>query len=93
VSQVARYHFTRHFNKQFAKLSPRRQAQVRQTLRLAMVDLDDPRLRLHELKGPFAGTYSISAGGDLRIHCGLITDEQAIVASLQAVGTHSQLYG
>jgi len=50
-------------------------------------------LRLHELKGDYAGTVSISAGGDLRIRMELREEDGVTIAILQSVGTHSQLYG
>ena len=96
MRHVARYRFGREFKKLYGKLPPRKQAAVNEALKRALADLDDPRLRLHALKGEFVGTYSLSAGGDLRIHLRLLEEmvdgETVLIASLQAVGTHSQLY-
>ena len=91
--RIDRLDLSRRFEKQIAKLPARKRARVREALRLAVADPDDPRLRLHELKGEFAGTYSISAGGDLRVHFRLIEEDGVSIANLHAVGTHSQLYG
>jgi hypothetical protein len=58
-----------------------------------MEDLTATGLDLHGLKGPLAGTYSISAGGDLRIHFEPQETSSGLVALLTTVDTHSQLYG
>ena len=86
------FHATKNFLKRLAALPARKQIKVKEALKLALTDSDNPRLRLHELKGEHLGTYSISAGGDLRIHFELVTSNGKTIASLQAVGTHSQLY-
>jgi len=87
------YHFTKRFLKRFTDLPPGKQIKVTQALTLAVADPYDPSLRLHALKGEYAGTYSISAGGDLRIHFEMTDKDGESIASLQSVGTHSQLYG
>jgi addiction module RelE/StbE family toxin len=48
-----------------------------------------PHLRVHALKGKWAGCQSISAGGDLRVHFLL---EGKVMMICTAVGSHSQLY-
>jgi len=47
------------------------------------------QLRNHPLKGEWSGYRSISAGGDCRIPCRIISKEEVIFT---AVGTHNQLY-
>ncbi len=47
------------------------------------------QLRLHQLKGELYPQFSISAGGDLRLHF-LKSDPETIVFT--AIGTHAQLY-
>jgi len=91
--KIDRFHFTKRFLKQLERLGAPQQARVQAALAQANVDLDLPSLRLHELKGEYAGTHSISAGGDLRIHIELFDEDGQTIASLQSVGTHSQLYG
>jgi len=83
---------TKQFTTQLSRLSPHQQARVKQALCQVLVDLSDPQLRAHRLKGQFAGTISISAGGDLRIHLRLVGGGGSTVAIVDAVGTHSQLY-
>lgn len=46
-------------------------------------------LRLHALTGEWENHFSISAGGDLRIHLKYIEELNVLVVT---VGTHSQLY-
>ena len=64
---------------------------VKAALAAASVDLFDPTLRFHELKGAKAGTVSVNAGGDLRVLFRLNNDSE-VVALLLIVGTHSQHY-
>ncbi len=65
--QPARFAATRQFAKAFARLPAKKQEKVRQVLAAALNDVSAPLLRLHPLTGDWAGTYSLSAGGDLRI--------------------------
>ncbi|MDR2895346.1 MAG: hypothetical protein LBV30_01635 [Propionibacteriaceae bacterium] len=84
---------TKTFEKQLGLLPDRKRSRVLEALRLLLENSNDRALRLHELKGQYEGTYSISAGGDLRIHFRLTLVGDCEVANLQDVGTHSQLYG
>ncbi|MGC1177445.1 MAG: hypothetical protein WA843_05235 [Candidatus Saccharimonadales bacterium] len=77
------------YDKAWAKLSGRRQQRVLAALRLFVAEPGNPQLRLRQLKGEYYPQYSISTGGDVRIHF-LRTDKNVIV--LMLVGTHSQLY-
>lgn len=79
----------KHFDKMWAKLSAKHRKQVLVALRLFEQDKNNPKLRLHQLKGKYYPQYSISAGGDLRIHY-VVIDNNRVVLTL--VGTHSQLY-
>ena len=91
--RIDRFHATKRFLKQYDRLTNAQQFKVQDALDLAARDSNAPSLRLHKLKGEYADTYSLSAGGDLRVHFELIQDSAQTIASLQAVGTHSQLYG
>ncbi len=81
--------FTKAFNKQFEKLPFKRQQLAKETVELFLDDINAASLRTHPLKGEWLGYYSISAGGDLRLHFKLI-DENTVL--FVAVGSHSQLY-
>jgi addiction module RelE/StbE family toxin len=78
------------FKKQYQKLPIKFQAQCDNRLRLFAHDRTDPRLRLHPLKGKYAGYWSINVSGDLRALYYQDGDEVVIFALL---GSHSQLYG
>jgi mRNA interferase YafQ len=82
--------FTKTFNKQFEKLSAKRQKQARSTVALFLEDTIAPSLRNHALKGEWAEHRSISAGGDLRLHFKIVDANMILFV---AIGTHSQLYG
>ena len=93
--KIDRFEFTKKFEKAFAKLTSGEQARVGASLAKATIDLSDPSLHLHELKGAKAGAVSLNAGGDLRILCRIWEEDEdnKTVALLLIVGTHSQLYG
>ncbi len=77
------------YEKMWVKLSARQQSQVLAALRLFVASPRSPKLRLHQLKGKYYPQYSISAGGDLRIHFAQVAEAHIV---LMLVGTHSQLY-
>lgn len=80
---------SREFNKRFQKLSPKQADRVTRTLQTFLRDKHTPVLRYHALKGRWAGYYSISAGGDLRIHVRYLNAQTALITT---VGSHAQLY-
>lgn len=81
--------FTKTFEKQFKKLPVQKQKKVRNTIKLFLEDIYSPSLRNHVLKDKWLGYYSISAGGDLRLHLKVINQNKVLFV---AVGNHSQLY-
>ena len=81
--------FTKAFNKQFQKLPSKQQKQARAAVALFVQDVTATSLRNHGLKGEWQGYRSITAGGDLRLHFEVITDNKVLFV---AVGSHSQLY-
>ena len=80
---------SREFEKQYRKLSQKQAEKVTQTLNVFLKDKSIVSLRYHALRGEWQGHYSISAGGDLRIHMRYVIEDTVLVV---AVGTHSQLY-
>jgi len=81
--------FTKPFNKQFEKLTEKRQKQAKAAVTLFLQDVAAPSLRNHALKGEWLGYRSISAGGDFRLHFRVVDQNNVLFV---AVGTHSQLY-
>ncbi len=79
----------RNFDKQFAKLSKKQRKKVETSLALFMKNPHAAKLRYHALTGEYSGHYSISAGGDLRLHFRYLSNDAAIFT---AVGSHAQLY-
>lgn len=79
----------RKYDKLWVKLTKKQQERALGALKLFLDNPLAPTLRLHQLKGEWYPLFSISAGGDLRIHF-LQKDEKTIV--LMAIGSHSQLY-
>lgn len=78
------------YDKAWSKLSNQQQKRALKALELFMNSPHQPNLRLHQLKGSLYPQYSISAGGDLRIHFFKISEDSIV---LTLVGTHAQLYG
>lgn len=81
--------FSKRFQKQFKKLPVKKQLKARQAIALFLENPQAPSLRLHQLSGELFGVWSISAGGDLRLHFEYYGDT---VVFFLAVGSHSQLY-
>jgi len=82
--------FTATFKKQYKKLPPPFQKQFDERLTLFMFDATDPRLRVHPLKGTFAGYWSMNVNGDIRA---LYRNDGDNIVIFALIGTHSQLYG
>lgn len=85
---MTRLRFSKAFDKRYQKLTVRQQQKVDAALELFLSDPNARVLRRHELKGQWHGFFSLSAGGDLRIHC----QQDSEIVLLVSVGTHSQLY-
>ena len=83
--------YSRTFDKRFEKLPRKKQIHVTHAIELFLTSSTDPKLRLHELSGALQGVWSISAGGDLRIHFEYV--EGGFTILFLTVGTHAQLYG
>ncbi len=78
------------FKKQYKKLPAKLQRQFDERLRIFINDPTHPQLRVHPLKGKYAGYWSMNISGDLRALY-LINGDEIIIFAL--IGTHSQLYG
>lgn len=78
------------FKKQYKKLPQKLQIQFDDRLRLFMIDPTAPKLRVHPLKGKYAGYWSMNMNGDIRALY-LIQGSEVIIFAL--IGSHSQLYG
>lgn len=82
--------FTKDFWKQYYKLPPKFQKQFDKRLILFLDNPTAPQLRIHPLKGKYAGYWSMNVSGDLRALY-TVRGEEIIIFAL--IGTHSQLYG
>lgn len=78
------------FKKQYKKLPTKFQLQFDERLSLFLADPTDPRLRVHPLKGQFAGYWSMNVNGDIRALY-LLDGETLVIFAL--IGSHSELYG
>ena len=78
------------FKNQYKKLPPKMQTQFDDRVQLFVVDPTLPKLKVHPLKGKYAGYWSMSVSGDIRALY-IIEGETIVIFAL--IGTHSQLYG
>jgi addiction module RelE/StbE family toxin len=81
--------YLQRFKKQFKKLHSKIQDQFEERLRLFITNPNDPRLRIHPLKGNYQGYWSMNVNGDIRAIY-TIKEESIIIFGL--IGSHSQLY-
>jgi addiction module RelE/StbE family toxin len=78
------------FKKQYKKLPRKLQDQFDERLVLFLADQTLPVLRVHPLKGKFAGYWSMNVSGDVRA---LYIQRGDTLIIFALIGTHSQLYG
>lgn len=78
------------FKKQYKKLPKKIQDQFDEKIKLFAADQTLPVLKVHPLKGNFAGYWSMNVNGDIRALYVMDGDTIVIFA---LIGTHSQLYG
>lgn len=78
------------FKKQYKKLPQKFQHQFGERLRLFLTDRTNPILRVHPLKGNYAGYWSLNVNGDIRA---LYIDKGDSVIIFALIGSHSDLYG
>lgn len=77
------------YDKAWARLNKKQQKRALLAIQLLITEPNNPKLRLHRLRGEYYPQYSISVGGDLRIHLLKLADKSII---LMLIGTHAQLY-
>jgi len=78
------------FKKQYKKLPKVFQLQFDERLQLFLIDPTAPMLRVHPLKGEYAGYWSMNVNGDIRALY-VLKGEELIIFAL--IGSHSELYG
>ena len=74
------------------KRDPSLKDAVAGALKLLEEDAFHPHLRTHKLKGPLEGSWSCSAGYDLRIVFHFVQDEGLEAIVLEAIGSHEEVY-
>ena len=78
------------FKKQFKKLPNIIQNQFQSRMAILINDITNPILKVHPLKGNFAGYWSMNVSGDFRA---LFYYEDETIVVFALIGTHSNLYG
>jgi len=85
--------FTEQYNRRaarFLRLHPDAVGQYAKTLKLLQANPHHPSLRLHALKGKFAGLHSVSINLSYRITLEMLITESEIVPI--NVGDHDEVY-
>jgi len=78
--------------RKLVKRDPSLAPDILSALELLQEDAFDPKLRTHKLKGQLEGSWSCSAGYDLRIIFSFVQHEDAEAILLATVGTHDEVY-
>lgn len=78
--------------KRLVRRDPTRAEGLGSALTLLAEDALPPALRTHKLKGSLSGSWSCSAGHDLRILFSFVEHEGAEAILLETVGTHDEVY-
>jgi len=76
--------------RKFIKLHPGLIRQYEKTLKLLELNPAHPALRLHRLKGPLAGLYSVSINLSYRITLDFLIEGRKIIPV--DIGTHDEVY-
>lgn len=78
------------FKKQYKKLPKKFQVHFDDRLKLFLIDPTLPELRVHPLKGNYAGYWSMNVNGDIRA---LYIIQGGTIIIFALIGSHSELYG
>ncbi len=74
------------------KKHPQVAGALQNALNLLAEDAFNPQLKTHKLQGELAGSWSCTAGYDLRIVFEFVHQDGAEAILLQSIGTHDEVY-
>jgi addiction module RelE/StbE family toxin len=78
--------------RRFARKHPQLAPELQLTLELLAEDAFHPQLKTHKLKGKLAGSWSCSAGYDLRVVFQFVKHKGQDAILLEGVGSHDEVY-
>ncbi|MGA2179872.1 MAG: type II toxin-antitoxin system mRNA interferase toxin, RelE/StbE family [Verrucomicrobiota bacterium] len=78
--------------RRFARKHPQLAPELQLTLELLTEDAFHPQLKTHKLKGKLAGSWSCSAGYDLRVVFQFVKHKGQDAILLEGVGSHDEVY-
>lgn len=84
------YILSKGFEKDYTKLPKRTKTHAIAALTLFVENPENPMLRVHSLKGKWAGHFSVDVTGDTRAIYFVVEKD---LVRFVAIGSHSQLYG
>lgn len=81
---------TKKFDKQFRRQPEKIQKEFAKRIALFLVDINTPILNTHKLTGKLEGLWSFNVSSDIRVIFDKSFDR---IIVLEAIGSHSELYG
>lgn len=78
--------------RRLARKQPQLASDLQLTLELLAEDAFHPQLCTHKLKGKLAGSWSCSAGYDLRVVFQFVQHKSQEAVLLESVGSHDEVY-
>ena len=81
---------TKKFDKQFKKQTRKIQQEFSKRMSLFLTDIHNPLLNTHRLTGDLGDLWSFNISGDIRVIFDKSFNDSVV---LEAIGSHSELYG
>ena len=81
---------TKKFDKQFRRQPEKTQKEFAKRITLFLVNIHTPILNTHKLSGKLEGLWSFNVSGDIRV---IFDKSFGNIIVLEAIGSHSELYG
>ena len=80
---------TKKFDKQFKKQSAKIKGEFSKKVEMFLININDPLLHIHKLKGAYKVLWSLNVTSDVRV---VFDKSYEPVIIFVAIGSHSELY-
>ena len=80
---------TKKFDKQFKKQSAKIKREFAKKVEMFLIDINNPLLHIHKLKGAYKGLWSLNVTSDVRV---VFDKSYEPIIIFVAIGSHSELY-
>jgi len=78
--------------RKIVKRFPQCPGEIQTTLEIMSINVFDPRLRTHKLKGDLQDSWACSVGYNLRIVFRFVEYQGSEAILLESIGTHEEVY-